>query len=189
MGELARSRTRWASTGRRNQCAAARCAYPNLGGYCLRFRAPPRSNIWCRHLCSASCAVSIGDELVRGMHRRTVPNHSQCSFAIDCCHPPAPGRICTQLPCLCCAVRHWPPLLNQVCGDLCLRTCYDTSSAIESSEIDPEPANVARHALPNPLLRLSSVPPTARTACTTLAPPCAGLYPVILPLPCTEPST
>lgn len=106
--------------GCRNWRAVARAPRAYLGGYCLRFRAPPRANIWCGRLCGASRAASTGDDMMRGTHRPTVLNGPRDAGTISYCLGSAFRRVCTHIPASFCALRHLPPPLSSPCGDLCL---------------------------------------------------------------------
>ena len=95
--------------GCRNWRAVARAPRAYLDGYCLRFRAPLRANIWCGRFCGASRAASTGDDMMSGTHRPTVLNGPRDAGAISYIASAPPSTASAHIfppPCVLCAICH-----------------------------------------------------------------------------------
>ena len=146
---LPRARERWALTGRRDRPGTACAARAELGGYCLRFRAPPRATIWRRAPLQRCGAASDGADLSSPTHRSSTPKGGMDARAMGCCHAPACVRVRTQPPCPRCACAIGRSALSRPRGDRCRQTCCHAIVAAVRS-FGTSPARCRRHQVRSP---------------------------------------
>ena len=177
MRGLARARERWALTGRRDRPGTACAARAELGGYCLRFRAPRRATIWRRAPLQRCGAASDGHDLSSPTHRSSTPKGGMDARAMGCCHAPACVRVRTQPPCLPARA----PLVAQPSAGRAATVAARPASTQSSllcahSGLPRRAAGVTRCVLPHALLCAPPIPPPPWHCLRprALAPLCVG---------------